>query len=118
MLAKYVFYSKSVAIFADLIPLSIALHHERHFCLGVMIPGYLYKNLEETSWLLRNGKTLTNFVGRLWFLQLWLNAIFEDELENTTSNDVCQSIEGFRIAYSKSILSDLHVVDQFKNYYS
>jgi hypothetical protein len=64
-LGKYLFYSKSVAIAADLLPLAKSLHLEKPFFLCRLLLGYLYKNLHKASDQLRKKKALTNFFGPL-----------------------------------------------------
>jgi hypothetical protein len=45
-LYNYLFCSTSVALAANLLPITMSLHLEKLFCLGILLLGYLYKNLD------------------------------------------------------------------------
>ena len=72
-----IFYSQSIQTKANTyLPLVAFLIEGRLLCLAKLLLSQLFDTLDWVIDGMREGKRMANLGGPLWFLQLWLSAIF------------------------------------------
>ena len=72
-----IFYSQSIQMKANTyLPLVAFLIEGRLLCLAKLLLSQLFDTLDWVIDGMREGKRMANLGGPLWFLQLWLSAIF------------------------------------------
>ncbi|XP_027337222.1 uncharacterized protein LOC113850902 [Abrus precatorius] len=92
-LSAYVFCSRSLQVPKTLLTLAQLLHEESSICLGKLILGNLYENLNEAVASFRSNDFPSVISGPFWLLQLWLNAIFEEKLQSSEPLNISREIE-------------------------
>ncbi|GAU51698.1 hypothetical protein TSUD_415080 [Trifolium subterraneum] len=114
-LSHFIFCTESLHVVKRLVPMAIQIHEGKDFAFGKLILATLYDSLGKGSDALKKAEkgsdalkkaekgTKLKLTGPMWFLQLWLNATFESNVnlflppmdEPRVSN---RQIEGSRLA--------------------
>ncbi|XP_057446100.1 uncharacterized protein LOC130738185 isoform X1 [Lotus japonicus] len=99
-LSAFFLCSKSLQVPQKFVLLAQLLHEGTDVCLGKVLLGELYLSLSQAITSLQKPSGAEKnilFAGPLWFLQLWLNAIFETKLSTPSPQNVSTSIAAFRL---------------------
>ncbi|XP_027346509.1 uncharacterized protein LOC113858193 [Abrus precatorius] len=117
-LSAYVFCSRSLQVPKTLLTLAQLLHEESSICLGKLILGNLYENLNEAVASFRSNDFPSVISGPFWLLQLWLNAIFEEKLQSSEPPNTSREIEGFRLTFLTTNIAKKHYYNAFRQYFN
>lgn len=81
-LSMYIFHSRSIQIPKKFTTLAIQLHEGRDICLGKLILGSLYENLNQEVACIKDFEPGSSLIipGPVWLFQLWLLATFRTKL--------------------------------------
>ena len=115
-LSKFAFCGRSIQVLKSHIPLALALNRGEPVALGSCLLASLYEGLHDAYVKLKKGSNLANFCGPLWFLQLWLNAIFAKKMNKDVPDGVKTNVAGYRLAYFSARVTPKRSFDVFKEY--
>lgn len=95
-LSMYIFCSRSIQIPKKFTILAIQLHEGRDICLGKLILGSLYENLNQAVGSIKEYSNSHSLIipGPIWLFQLWLLATFRTKLGVTLPSDFTAACEG------------------------
>jgi hypothetical protein len=93
-LSHFVFCSKSLQVAKMFIPMAIQIHEGRDFALGRLLLAVLYEVIGDACDDIKASNDGSPFLvsGRIWLLQLWLNATFEEELRLIVPSDYAEEV--------------------------
>jgi hypothetical protein len=76
------------------IPMAIQIHEGRDFALGRLLLAVLYEVIGDACDDIKASNDGSPFLvsGRIWLLQLWLNATFEEELRLIVPSDYAEEV--------------------------
>lgn len=104
-LSMYIFCSRSIQIPKKFTTLAIHLHEGKDVCLGKLILGSLYENLNQAVASIKEYQAGCSLIipGPIWLFQLWILATFRTKLAITLPSHLtkayeARSIEGIWLA--------------------
>lgn len=120
-LSAFFLCSKSLQVSQKFLIVALLLHEGSDGCLSKILLGEFYLFFSQVVDTLRKPPIqdrIPLFAGPFWFLQLWLNAIFESKLSTKPSQNVSRIIEAFRISHLTSKKDKINVETSFEEFYT